>query len=207
MAGLLDELMGSLGEGGVSQIAQGLGVDQGAAQKAIGMALPALLGGMATNAAKPEGANALATALDDHSPSIMDQLGPLLSGEGPGAAILGHVLGNKQENVQQNLAGQSGLDLGSISKLLPVLAPIVMGFLSKKKQEGGLDAAGLGNVLNQERQVQEKANPGLGGLASILDADGDGSIMDDLAGMAGGGKGDAGGGGGLGGLLGKILGK
>lgn len=206
MAGLLDELMGQLGDGGVDQIAKGLGVDQGAASKAIGMALPAILGGMANNAAKPDGANALATAVDDHDPGIFDQLGPLLSGEGPGAAILGHVLGNKQQNVQQNLAGQTGLDLGTITKLLPVLAPIVMGFLAKKKQDGGLDSASLGNVLNQERQTQEKSNPGLGGLASILDADGDGSIMDDIAGMAGGQSGGSSSGG-LGGLLGKILGR
>lgn len=199
--------MEQLGEGGVAEIASGLGIDQAAATKAIGMALPAIMGGMAANAAKPQGAQALSSALEDHDASIFEQLGPLLAGGGSGAGILGHVLGNKQANVQQNLAGQSGLDLGAIMKLLPILAPIVMGFLSKKKQDDGLDADGLGKVLQQERATAEAKSPGLGGLASILDSDGDGSIMDDVMDMAGGNAGGGSSKGGLGGLLGKILGR
>ncbi len=197
--------MAQLGPQGVAQIASGLGIDESAATKAIGMALPAIMGGMASNAARPEGAQALSSALDEHSPSIFEQLGPLLAGDGPGGAILGHVLGQKQGNVQQNLAGQSGLDLGTIAKLLPILAPIVMGFLSKQKKEQGLDAGGVGKILQQERATAESSNPGLGGLGAILDADGDGSIIDDVMGMAQGG-GDGAAKGGLGGLLGKILG-
>lgn len=205
MAGLLDGVMDQLGPNGVAQIASGLGIDESAATKAIGLALPAIMGGMATNAAKPNGAQALSTALDEHSPSIFEQLGPLLAGDGPGGAILGHVLGQKQGNVQQNLAGQSGLDLGTIAKLLPILAPIVMGFLSKQKQDNGLDAGGVGKILQQERATAETSNPGLGGLGAILDADGDGSIVDDVMGMAGGGSGGSSKSG-LGGLLGKLLG-
>lgn len=197
--------MDQLGPSGVAQIASGLGIDESAATKAIGLALPAIMGGMATNAAKPNGAQALSTALDEHSPSIFEQLGPLLAGDGPGGAILGHVLGQKQGNVQQNLAGQSGLDLGTIAKLLPILAPIVMGFLSKQKQDNGLDAGGVGKILQQERVTAESSNPGLGGLGAILDADGDGSIVDDVMGMATGSSGGSSKGG-LGGLLGKLLG-
>jgi hypothetical protein len=55
-------------------------------------------------------------------------------------------------------------------------------------------------------QMQNK-NPGLGGLlGNLLDADGDGSFVDDLLekGLGGGGK--SGAGGGLGGLLGGLLG-
>lgn len=206
MAGLLDDLMGQLGSGGVGQIASSLGVDEGTATKAISMALPALIGGMANNAAKPDGAEALASALDDHDDSVFGSLGGLLEGGGDGSKILGHVLGAKQPKVEQQIAGQAGLDFGTVAKLLPVLAPLVMGYLSKKKQTDGLDSGGLGSLLQNERKAQEATSPGLGGLASILDADGDGSIMDDVMGMATGG-GESSSKGGLGGLLGKLLGR
>lgn len=182
MAGLLDGIMEQLGSGGVAQISQALGADQGDVGSAIAAALPAILGGMANNARSADGAAALSTALDDHNPSIFEQLGPILAGGGDGAKILGHVLGGRQNQVESNLAQQSGLDLGMIAKLLPMLAPLVMGYLAKQKQSKGLDPADLGQVLGQEHDDHRAASPGLGGLASILDANHDGSIIDDVLG-------------------------
>lgn len=202
MSGLLDGLIGQLGSGGVSQIAGALGVDDDKANSAIGMALPALLGGLANNAKSSGGAQSLSTALDGHDDSVFSNLGGLLGGGGDGSKILGHVLGNKQGSVEKNLAAQSGLDVGSISKLLPMLAPLVMGYLSKQKSSGGLDAGSLGSLLGNEKAAAEKKTPGLGGLSSILDADGDGSIMDDVIGMATGKSK-----GGIGGMLGKLFGR
>lgn len=202
MSSLLDGLMGQLGSGGVAQIAGALGIDESKANGAIGMALPALLGGMANNSNSDTGAQALSSALDKHDDSIFSNLGGLLGGGGDGAKILGHVLGNKQGNVEQNLVSQSGLNAGSIAKLLPMLAPLVMGYLSKQKKDGGLDAGAIGSMLQGERNTQEKKSPGLGGLAAILDANGDGSIMDDVMGMATGKSK-----GGLAGMLGKLLGR
>ena len=182
MSGLVDGILGQLGPSGMAQIAKSLGADEAAVGGAVAAALPAIIAGMANNTSKPEGAASLANALNDHSPSIFDGLGGLLGGGGDGAKILGHVLGGRQPNVQQNLAKQSGLDINTIMKLLPILAPLVMGYLSKQKQEQGLDAGGLGGVLRQERQQVETKQPGLGGLAAILDSDGDGSIVDDILG-------------------------
>jgi len=183
MSGLVEGIMKQLGPGGVSQIAGALGADESAIGGAVASALPAILAGMANNSRQPAGAESLANALGDHSPSIFDQIGDLLGNSGgDGAKILGHVLGGRQQSVEQQLAGQSGLDLGMIMKLLPILAPLVMGYLSKQKQDQGLDAGGLGSLLGAERKQAEASQPGLGGLAAILDADGDGSIIDDVLG-------------------------
>lgn len=182
MSGLVEGILGQLGPSGTAQIAKSLGADESVVGDAISAALPAIIAGMANNASRPEGAQALSNALGDHSPSIFDSLGGLLGGGGDGAKILGHVLGGRQSNVEQNLAGQSGLNINVIMKLLPILAPLVMGYLSKQKQDQGLDAGGLGSVLSQERKQVEEKKPGLGGLASILDSDGDGSIVDDILG-------------------------
>ncbi len=193
MSGIIKQM----GAGGLSQLAGALGVDEGAAGEAIGMALPALLGGMARNTAQPEGAQALASALDSHDESVFSKITDLIGSE-DGQKILGHVLGNKQEATAQRIAGGSGLDLGSVMKLLPALAPLVMGFLSKQKQSNNLGPDDLSAALAGERQNIESKAPGLGGLASILDTDGDGLDLGDLTKLAGGS-------GGLGGLLGNIL--
>lgn len=183
MSGLLDGIMQQLGPAGVTQISKALGADESAVGGAVAAALPAIIAGMANNTRDEQGAASLANALNDHSPSIFDQLGGLLgSGGGDGAKILGHVLGQRQPYVEKSVAQKSGVDLGLIMKLLPILAPLVMGYLSKEKQSKGLDAGSLGGVLRGERQEAEKKEPGLGGLAAILDADGDGSVLDDVLG-------------------------
>ncbi len=162
------------------------------------MALPAILGAMANNTKSEQGANALSGALDSHDSGVFDKIGDLL-GNVDGGKILGYVLGNKQEATTQRIAGGSGLDIGSVAKLLPMLAPLVMGFLSKQKNEQSLSPSQLAGALNQERARTEEKAPGLGGLAAILDSDGDGLDLDDLKKLTGST-------GGLGGLLGNILG-
>lgn len=180
MPGLLDGIMAQLGPSGITQISRALGVEESAVGSAISTALPAILAGMAGNAKDSSGATKLADALNDHDISIFGQLGELLGGQSDGAAILGHVLGGKQPKIEHNVAEQSGIDLGAIMKLLPILAPLVMGYLSQEKSSRGLDAGGLSDVLARERDEAEERRPGLGGLASILDADGDGSVIDDV---------------------------
>lgn len=197
MADILSGILSQLGSGGLSQIASAIGVDEDKASDAVAMALPALLGGMAKNAQSPDGAQALAGALDNHDDGIFGKLTDLL-GSQDGSKILGHVLGNKTEATQQRIAGGSGLDLGSVAKLLPMLAPLVMGYLGKQKKEKNLGASELAGALQNERKDTEAKAPGLGGLAAILDTDGDGFDLDDVKDLASGS-------GGLGGLLSGFL--
>ena len=202
---LLDLVTQQLGNDGIRQISQQIGADEQQTASAVQMAVPVLLGGLAKNAQSPAGAQALGSALDrDHSSGgLLGNLGALLGG-GAGAGILGHVLGGRQAAVEQGLGRATGLQGGQVGKLLMLLAPIVMAVLARQKQEKGLDAGSLGGLLESERSTLQQRNPQLGGLASILDRDGDGSIVDDLANIAGGGR--AGGAGGLGGMLGGLLG-
>ncbi len=171
MSDLTTSILNEIGSQGLAQLAGGLGTDQDSIQRAAAMAIPAILAGMGNNSRQPAGATALAGALDDHSGSILGNLGALLGDDrlADGAKILGHVLGGQRGAVEQNVAQQSGLNLNLIMKLLPILAPIVMGYLSKQKQQQGLDAGSLAQILAQDRQVAEQQQPGLGGLAAILD--------------------------------------
>ncbi|MBP7587420.1 MAG: DUF937 domain-containing protein [Thermoanaerobaculia bacterium] len=115
-----------------------------------------------------------------------------------GGAILGHVFGGKQGNVAASLGKSTGLQSGQILQLLAMLAPIVMAVLGKQnKQSGGLDQGGLADILGgafQKSAAQAPASvtqaSGAGGigdlLSSVLDANHDGSVMDDLMKQGGG---------------------
>lgn len=182
--GLLDELMSQMGGSATETVGRQLGVDTSTASSAIGQALPAILAGLARNT-QSGGGDALAGALDrDHDGSILDDLSGYLD-RGPGedgAGILKHVFGGAEPQVEAALGSATNLDAGSATKLLQMLAPIVMGAMGRQKRSGGLDASGLDDLLGSERQsIERSAGGGLDMLTSILDADGDGSIVDDLA--------------------------
>ena len=182
---LLDMLQDQLAGEPADQIGRQLGTDKAGAQKAIGAALPALMAALAGNAAREEGASALATALDKkHDGGILNDLsGFLTKGDTKdGEGILKHALGARRPAVESEVAKQTGLDPKAISGLLPLLAPVVMGALGKEKREKGLDVAGMASMLSGEgKRATEMAPGALGLLGGLLDNEGDGLDAGDLA--------------------------
>lgn len=173
----------------LAQISQQLGVSEDQTREALPAALATLTGAMAQNASQPQGAQQLSNALSkDHDGSILDSLDSFL-GSGntsAGSSILGHILGGRQQTVQGNLGRNTGLDPATIARLLALLAPIVLGYLGRQQRQQGLDPGGLAGVLGQERQHVEQHPQARQGLGALLDLDGDGQVMDDLANLAGG---------------------
>lgn len=197
----------------IGQLSSLLGSSQEQTGQAVAAALPMLLGSMVGAAQQPEGANALFGALNnDHDGSILDMLGPLLSGGyasralgADGGRILGHILGTNQNAVEQTVARGAGIEASLVKKLLPILAPIVMGYLGKRLRGGGMDAGGLGSMLGLEREQVKKQDSGLGGIFDILSGgqqqqqDSGGGLMDMAGDLLGSSAGKA--------ILGQILGK
>lgn len=198
MAGLMDLLGSVLDQNTVKQMAGQLGAPEDKVQDAIGMALPALLQGLNCNAANPQGAEALASALQrNHDGSVLDNLGGFLNNfqQGPGAGILKHVLGGQQEVVQQGIGKASGLDAGAIANLLQMLAPLVMGSLGRATQaQGAGSGGGLGNLVNvlpgllgsATTQVQQQQPQASNLVGMLLDQNKDGNVVDDVMRMLGG---------------------
>ena len=212
MSGILDLLNSDLGKQIVSGVSGSTGNDSSKTSSVLTMALPVLMKAMERNAATPEGAAGLMGALSGkHDGSILDNLGGLFNGgvdesvKQDGAGILGHILGSKQQGVEQVIGQKSGLDAGSVANILKVAAPLLMGVLAKQSKENNVtDSSGLGSLLGGMLGGNDTANE-QNFLEKILDADGDGSVIDDVAGMLLGGDNKSSGG--IGSVLGGLFGK
>ncbi len=187
----LQDLLGQQqGTEAVNQISNQIGANPTVTNTAIQMALPMILNSLANNVQQPQGAENLNNALQQHDGGILNNLGSLLGGgnqsaSNDGLGILGHIFGGNQGAVAQQVSQKSGMDISQVATLLITLAPIVMGFLGKKKQEQNLDANGLQNMLGQQQQqMQSSGNPMMDMVSGYLDKNKDGSSMDDLASMA-----------------------
>jgi len=210
MAGLLDLLNSPMGKQLISGVAGQTNQPEDKTANVLSMAMPLILGAMKKNVSSPEGAQGLMSALSSkHNGGILDNLGGLFTGEvddnvmADGAGILNHVFGNKQPQVENALSQKSGLDAGSIAQILKIAAPIVMGYLGKQTAESNVsDSSGMNALLGSMLGGQPQENQSL--ITTLLDADGDGSILDDVAGMVMGSNKKQGG---LGGLLGGLFGK
>ena len=188
---LLGSLMGQLGGGGIDQIARSVGVSGGDVTNVLAGAMPAIMAGLTRNSQSGDGANALLGALDrDHDGSVLDDVMGYLGGGGDlasGAGILGHVFGGRENNIEQAVSRSSGVDLGAVTKIMAMVAPLLMGSLGKAKSQQGLDASGLAAALGQQEQVARKVSPSAVDMfSSLLDSDGDGSSMDDIVKMGSG---------------------
>src|SRR3954462_10105921 len=110
---LLEMLQQRLGSQAVDQISRKLGADPGTTGNAIDAALPLLLSALARNATQGNQAQAIDQAVSkDHDGGILDDIGGYLNKDdsGPGAGILRHILGGKQQTVQAGLSQATGLD-------------------------------------------------------------------------------------------------
>ena len=193
MNSILDLLADNIGGNNIGQIAGAIGAPPQQTQTAVAAALPALLTALNRQTNTTAGAQGLARALDrDHDGSLLDHLGGFLGGQvrgkqADGGGILGHVLGGQRQQVEQGVAQASGLDMSQVARLLPILAPIVMAALGRRKRQRGLDEAGLSGILGEDAARSREAAPSgvIGALSGFLDRDGDGQIQDDIMAQAG----------------------
>ncbi|MDG1573004.1 DUF937 domain-containing protein [Robiginitalea sp. M366] len=212
MSGILDLMSSPMGQQLIRGVSQETGQPEDQTANLLSMAMPLLMGAMKKNASTPEGAAGLMNALSSkHSGGILDDLGGLFSGGvdasvmKDGAGILGHVLGSRQPAVENALSQKSGMDPSAIANILKIAAPIVMGFLGRQRAQTNVsDANGLTSLLGSMLGGQPQANQSL--ITSLIDTDGDGSVLDDVADMVLGSSSKKKSSG-LGGLLGGLFGK
>ena len=186
-------IQGAIGQQIIGSAANQLGINESQAQSAVSAAVPFLLSALNKNA-QNGGAEGISAALDNHNGGILDNLSGFLGQGGnqqDGLGILGHVLGNNQQNVESAISKESGLNMGQVTQILALVAPIVMGYLGKQKQSEGLDSNGiaglLGGLVGGSNATANQGGINLGGFEKLLDQDGDGQLgIGDAMGLLGG---------------------
>ncbi len=191
MAGLnlMDMIMSAAGGQAAEQAGARAGLGSTQAQSAIAALLPAVSAALKTQTSSQDGLAGLLGALQsgNHSqyienPATLNSDSTVQDGNG----ILGHIFGSKDvsREVASAAANKTGLELGALKKMLPLVAAMAMGSLSKQSSGLNLKSLAAGAVASK---LMGKSS-GAGGLASLA------------AGLLGGGQSSS-----AAGLLGNLL--
>lgn len=161
----------------IAQIASMLGIDKGAAQKAIGGAVPTILAGLSDLVETPAGTNQLSKLLSQQQGgSVMD----LVRNAGPeglvqtGSNMLSGLFGGQTMSGLAKVMGRfTGTGDSGGKSLLGAVGPFVLGALGQHQRDAGLDTNGLASLLrSQKEQIVAAIPPGLAdqlGSAGLID--------------------------------------
>jgi hypothetical protein len=177
---ILDAIVNAGNGAAVRQLGSQLGLDETQTSSALSALVPALSAGLQHNVQSPEGLSGLVRALSSGNhqryiddPAALGDAGTVADGNG----ILGHVLGSKEvsRKVAAQAGAQTGLGSEVMKRMLPLVATLVMGAMSRQRAAGAgspmTSASGAGGLLEM--------------LGGALDRNRDGSPLDDITGMIG----------------------
>ena len=193
MANFIEDLMRAHGSEIANQLSSTLDIDPDTATQILPQVTPMILGGLKRQMEQQGGAPRVDHILNKYgNASVLDDIGGLFGvqaqKENPDPR-LGGLLGDSGMQATNMLSQQFGFDRNTAMKIIPMLAPIILGFLTQRRDTGGA---------------------GLEGIAALIDQNGDGNILDDVAGFFMQGfsdrKNPQQGGGLLGDILGSMLG-
>jgi len=171
---ILNEILSARNGATLEQLANQFGLGHEETRSAVASLLPAVSAGIRRNTANSGGLESLLTALTNGQHTrYLDDPDAVGSQDAvdDGNNILGHILGNKETSrqVADQAAQTTGISATLLKQLLPVVAGLAMGALSKK--------TAVGDIQNQ---LAQNPGAGLGELGSFLDMDGDGQVADDI---------------------------
>ena len=194
----------------VSTMAKQFGLGEDQVAQVLQKMIPALTNGVKKNVQQKSGLEGLLQALNKgNHDRYLDNPDALLGAEAvdDGNGILGHIFGKKETSreLANRTAQTTGISAGILKKMLPLIAGLVMGSLKKQGGNSGLLDQLLGGLTGGGRSTSSAGGGLLGGLlgglfggakkkkassspldalTGLLDADGEGSAIDDILGMA-----------------------
>jgi hypothetical protein len=162
-------------------IASQLGMNANDTGSVIAKLAPVLLG-QAKNSLthQSDGGDLLSMVANGGFENLLDNPAGLFSQSGAtetGNNILSHLTGSKEQSraIAQAVSNDTGVDFSMIKKILPILAPMVLGALNKQTPTD------VGAAFNNASVNNNSITSMIGDL---IDQDNDGSAMDDILGMA-----------------------
>jgi len=194
---ILRLLQQAQGGQGLGQLAAELGLDEAQAGGLTDMLAPAI-GSAANRQAQSGGLGGLLGALrgeaqadnfDDAATAASPQ------GQQQGRDFLASILGgsDQADGLASEAATRTGVDIGTVRQFLPALAAMAQGGLQRQLPDTSIDAIEAGEAAGGGGGLmglvgglmggnQASAGGATGMLSQLLDADGDGSVMDDVLG-------------------------
>jgi hypothetical protein len=183
---ILESLLGQDAAGVAQQLGRQFGIDESQASAALGALLPALVAGFHQRASSPVGLESLEAALSGGQHQQYANNLPSLGGPGvveTGNDILGQIFGSKDvsREVARRASTQSGVGADLLKRMLPVVAALAMGAMARRRF--GQPSAQAGMVPAPGTSAADGGL--LGMLAPMLDANRNGTMVDDVLGMIG----------------------
>lgn len=176
MAGLIDMIINNPAI--AKSIAKQVGINLDDAGSIIGKLAPILMGGAKSNLQSDKDSGGLIKQIESNNYAEMFDKPEEAVKEGNftnmGNDILAELTGSKENSreVAKHVEQETGVSSSIIKSVLPMLAPMIIGALTKKS------APSMSNNTPSQGSGIE------GILTSLIDQDNDGSIIDDVMGMA-----------------------
>lgn len=176
MAGLIEMIINNPAI--TKSIAKQVGINLDDAGSIIGKLAPILMGGAKSNLQSDKDSGTLIKKIESNSyAEIFDKPEEAIEQRDfstMGNDILAELTGSKENSreVAKHVEQETGVSSSIIKSVLPMLAPMIIGALTKKS------APEIGNHTPSQSSGIE------GMLTSLIDQDNDGSMIDDVIGMA-----------------------
>ena len=150
-----------------SQLSSNLNVDKGTVSKLIPQLAPLIISGLKRQKDDRGGDDRVNHILNKYGDSsVLNNIKDIVASKTNDSSAdpnLGGLLGlGGGTTAAQALSKKMNVDSSVIQKMIPALAPLILGALTKKR---------------------DNSSSGIQGVGSLLDANGDGSIIDDVAGF------------------------
>jgi hypothetical protein len=176
MAGLIDMIINNPAI--AKSIAKQVGIDADSAGAIIGKLAPILMGGAKSNLQSDKDSDELIKHIESSNYAEMfDKPEEAVKQENfteMGNDILSQLTGSKENSreVAKQVEQETGVSSTIIKSMLPMLAPMIIGALTKTS------APSMGNTMSSQGSGMTDM------LTNLIDQDNDGSIIDDVMGMA-----------------------
>lgn len=111
--------------------------------------LPDLLNGASQQASQKTTAASFLEAITNHGANDTSNLASFFNkaDADDGSKIIAHLLGGNTEDITKKAAKKTGLDTGSVVKVLAFAAPLLMSLLGKQAKDNKKDDNDLGDVV------------------------------------------------------------
>jgi hypothetical protein len=171
MSDFLSYFMSTSGSEATTELSNQLGIKKNVASQIIPQIVPMILSGLKKQKDERGGQARVDKILNKYGSvdNLQDIAGvfALKARDKKADPALGGLLGDAGIQASNLLSKNFKLDASVTRKIIPMLAPIVLGVLLQKRDNDGA---------------------GSSGIANLLDTDGDGNVLDDIAGFLGGGS-------------------